>query len=420
MTARARGANVEGGRRIVILFGPPGAGKGSQAPLIVEELAIPHLSTGASCARRWRRAARRRRGVGTVCSSTKYLIRERIGRPPSPCSTASRAVAQARSTRSLGASGAPSRSRSRCPTPSSPSAGSRRCERAAALAGAPPTERARRRTGSAAARRHGEARARARAAPRALRCCGARDAQPTAAVGDGAPRERRRAGARRRGAGHAGTVVVLGLLARRSEPRRNPGRWRRAGAGAAGLLARGLSVFGAALSPSKPPAAPPAAAPPPATVDKAGVLGVGGGGDRRLLHAVARAHAADADRRRARPPAEGEVHPRRRRLDLLGQPAVGGGRRRRVVGAARADLRPAAPPGEGRGRRRALRLRGGGGRLQAPGDRRRRADQPAPEARRAACLRGGVDEMGTQRERRHRRRRARPLVPVERAGEGGV
>ena len=36
-----------------------------------------------------------------------------------------------------------------------------------------------------------------------------------------------------------------------------------------GLLARGLSVFGAALSPSKSPAAP-AAAPPPATVDKAG------------------------------------------------------------------------------------------------------------------------------------------------------
>ena len=33
-------------KTVVILFGPPGAGKGSQAPKIVEALKIPQLSTG--------------------------------------------------------------------------------------------------------------------------------------------------------------------------------------------------------------------------------------------------------------------------------------------------------------------------------------------------------------------------------------
>ena len=33
-------------KSIMILFGPPGAGKGSQAPKIVERLIIPQLSTG--------------------------------------------------------------------------------------------------------------------------------------------------------------------------------------------------------------------------------------------------------------------------------------------------------------------------------------------------------------------------------------
>ncbi len=33
-------------RNIIILFGPPGSGKGTRAPYIVEELKIPQLSTG--------------------------------------------------------------------------------------------------------------------------------------------------------------------------------------------------------------------------------------------------------------------------------------------------------------------------------------------------------------------------------------
>jgi len=36
----------DAGKTVMILFGPPGAGKGSQAPKIVETLKIPQLSTG--------------------------------------------------------------------------------------------------------------------------------------------------------------------------------------------------------------------------------------------------------------------------------------------------------------------------------------------------------------------------------------
>ena len=55
-TAKLRAGRVaaEGGvqmmadkeKTVMILFGPPGAGKGSQAPKIVEKLNIPQLSTG--------------------------------------------------------------------------------------------------------------------------------------------------------------------------------------------------------------------------------------------------------------------------------------------------------------------------------------------------------------------------------------
>ena len=39
-------AGLAGNKKIMILFGPPGSGKGSQAPKIVETLGIPQLSTG--------------------------------------------------------------------------------------------------------------------------------------------------------------------------------------------------------------------------------------------------------------------------------------------------------------------------------------------------------------------------------------
>merc|ERR1712232_1529063 len=39
-------AGICGKRKIMILFGPPGAGKGSVAPLIVKQCGTPQLSTG--------------------------------------------------------------------------------------------------------------------------------------------------------------------------------------------------------------------------------------------------------------------------------------------------------------------------------------------------------------------------------------
>merc|ERR1719272_2577941 len=42
----AGAAAAAAGKTVMILFGPPGAGKGSQAPKIVQALSIPQLSTG--------------------------------------------------------------------------------------------------------------------------------------------------------------------------------------------------------------------------------------------------------------------------------------------------------------------------------------------------------------------------------------
>ena len=49
--ARGRLPISEGGRErdVIVLFGPPGAGKGSQAPHIVSKLGIPALSVRVSC-----------------------------------------------------------------------------------------------------------------------------------------------------------------------------------------------------------------------------------------------------------------------------------------------------------------------------------------------------------------------------------
>jgi len=37
---------IDNKKRIVVLLGPPGAGKGTQAELIIKEFSIPHISTG--------------------------------------------------------------------------------------------------------------------------------------------------------------------------------------------------------------------------------------------------------------------------------------------------------------------------------------------------------------------------------------
>ena len=80
----------EGGeaRDVIVLFGPPGAGKGSQAPHIVAKLNIPHISVGGIM----RDAIEERTPLGLVCREVMEadglipddvvagLIRERIAR----------------------------------------------------------------------------------------------------------------------------------------------------------------------------------------------------------------------------------------------------------------------------------------------------------------------------------------------------
>ena len=51
-------AAADAGSKTVMILGPPGAGKGSQAPKIVETLGIPQLSTGDMLPPPWPPAAR--------------------------------------------------------------------------------------------------------------------------------------------------------------------------------------------------------------------------------------------------------------------------------------------------------------------------------------------------------------------------
>jgi adenylate kinase len=37
---------MQEGKIVVILFGPPGSGKGTQGKMIAEEIGIPHIATG--------------------------------------------------------------------------------------------------------------------------------------------------------------------------------------------------------------------------------------------------------------------------------------------------------------------------------------------------------------------------------------
>jgi adenylate kinase len=59
-------------RKILILFGPPGAGKGTHAPMIVEKLGIPQLSTGDML--RAAVAAQSEVGMQAQAVPFKYLV----------------------------------------------------------------------------------------------------------------------------------------------------------------------------------------------------------------------------------------------------------------------------------------------------------------------------------------------------------
>ena len=69
------------GKDILILFGPPGAGKGSHAPKIVDALGVPQLSTGdmlraavAAGTEVWPNPPRTSRAVATTARATDLAL----------------------------------------------------------------------------------------------------------------------------------------------------------------------------------------------------------------------------------------------------------------------------------------------------------------------------------------------------------
>jgi adenylate kinase len=88
--ARCRSA-AESGRlpRVIVLFGPPGSGKGTQAKLLIDSLKVPHISTGDMLREHIQAADPIGREVQTVMKSgnlvpdelVNRLVQERIAEP---------------------------------------------------------------------------------------------------------------------------------------------------------------------------------------------------------------------------------------------------------------------------------------------------------------------------------------------------
>jgi adenylate kinase len=74
---------------ILVLLGPPGAGKGTQAKLLSRELAVPHISTGDMFRDHKARATEIGRKVQAIMDAgglvpdeiTNDMVKERLGRP---------------------------------------------------------------------------------------------------------------------------------------------------------------------------------------------------------------------------------------------------------------------------------------------------------------------------------------------------
>jgi adenylate kinase len=74
---------------ILVLLGPPGAGKGTQAKLLAQELAVPHISTGDMFRDHKARGTELGKQIQAIMDSgglvtddiTNAMVKERLGRP---------------------------------------------------------------------------------------------------------------------------------------------------------------------------------------------------------------------------------------------------------------------------------------------------------------------------------------------------